>query len=538
MTHFSFRVGLILLIGAAVELSAAAEAPRPIEKVEVGANRELRVNGEAMFPIMAWLQGAEKFSTVRECGMNTVAGYWPGSSDTNDAGEFLELVEKAGLYGVMPFDEGLKGHANLLGYIQGDEPDLPHQVSDGEVVPGESLKVNKSTPLWKLVDGVTHSWSVLDPLEGASLTIRLKKPVTVKKLAIWPTVSSGLAVAKEVSFAVEGKEVLRATLEAKKGRQEFPLDGPVTLKDLTVTVHTVHPGTNAWGSIGEIEGFDAAGENVLASPPRQEPRSVPAKVQESYRSIKAADPSRPVFMTVTGHFHPHFKKWTDAQRNELYPQYIQAADVVGYDIYPIYGWNKPEWIHLVYDATKLLTTLSGDRPVYAWIETSRGGQWTGDLERQKKVTPEHIRAEVWMAICGGATSIGYFTHIWKPSFETFGVPDENRKALREINDQITRLAPAILSDPADRAVSIRAEGDVKLAVLAKQYEGDLWLFAVNYDEGLRRAEAAISVEGLKAGSTITVVDEDRTIESEAGEFVDVFEPLGVHIYRVARDDPH
>ena len=58
-----------------------------------------------------------------------------------------------------------------------------------------------------------------------------------------------------------------------------------------------------------------------------------------------------MFLTLTGNFHPHFKKWSDAQRSELYPQYIQATDVVGYDIYPIYGWNKPEWIHLVSEAT-------------------------------------------------------------------------------------------------------------------------------------------------------------------------------------------
>ena len=531
MTKPELRIRLTIFLLASAGVSVAAEGP-PIEKVEVGPNRELRLNGQPMFPIMAWLQGAEKFPVVRECGVNTVAGYWPGSNDTKDVSEFLELVEKAGLYGVMPFDERLKGRSNLLGYIHDDEPDLPHQTSDAEVVPGESLKVNASTPLWKIVDGVTHSWSVLDPLADASLTIRLKKPVTVEKLAVWLTVSPGLALAKEIAFSTDGKEVLHVTLEARKGRQEFPLDGPVILKDLKLSVLSVHPGQNAWGSIGEIEGFNAAGENVLASPPRYEPRSQPEATMERYRFMKSGDPSRPVFLTLTVHFHPHFKQWTDTQRNQLYPGYIEASDVVGYDIYPIYGWNKPEWIYLVHDATKHLTSMAGPRPVYAWIETSRGGQWTGDLDRQKEVKPEHIRAEVWMAICGGATSIGYFTHIWKPSFDSFGVPEENRKALRQINDQITRLAPAILSDSAKQAVTIKAPGDTKLAVLAKQHEGELWLFAVNYDERLQRADAVISVEGLKAGVSVTVVDEDRTIPADAASFSDIFEPLAVHVYRV------
>ncbi|MFW6114602.1 MAG: hypothetical protein ACOC7K_02580, partial [bacterium] len=468
-------------------------------------------------------------------GMNTVAGYWPGSSNTEDAVEYLKLVDEAKLYGVMPFDKRLKGHPSLLAYIHEDEPDLPRRTSDAEVVPGESLKLNSSTPLWRLVDGVTHSWSVLDPLQGASVTIRVPKPVTVRKLGIWLTVSSGLAVAKEVSFMADGKEILRATLEAKKGRQTLRLDEPVTLKSLTLTVRSTYPGKHEWGSISEIEGYNEQGENVLVAPPRYVPRSEPRETLCHYRTITAADRTRPVFLTLTGHFHPHFDKWPQTRRRELYPRYLQAADVVGYDIYPIYGWNKPEWIHLVYDATQLLTSMAGDRPVYAWIETSKGGQYTGPLERQKEVTPKHIQAEVWMAICGGATAIGYFTHVWKPEYKQFGVPEKNRKALREINDQLTRLAPAILDKPADRTVTIRSDraGEaVKLAVLAKRHEGELWVFAVNYDEKPRRTQAVISVEELAAEQAITVIDEERTIRSESGGFRDVFEPLDVHLYRL------
>ncbi len=532
MTVHWCRNSLTAIAMAAVSLACSAEDLPPINSVEVGPNREFRVNGEPFIPIMAWLQGEEKFATVRECGMNTIAGYWQGSDGTKDATEFLGRVAKAGFYGVMPYEPGLKDNANLLGYIHDDEPDLPHQVSDAKVIPGESLHVNSSTPLWRVVDGVTHSWSVLDPLEGASLTIRPKAPVTVEKLALYLTTSRGLAVAKEVAFAADGKEVLRATLESKKGRQEFSLDGPVTLKELKLTVLSTYPGDNVWGSISEIEGYDASGKNVLLAPPRQEPRTEPSATLQHYQAIRAADPTRPVFLTVTGNFHPHFKKWTDEQRESLYPQYIQAADVVGYDIYPIYGWNKPEWIHLVHDATELLTNLAGKRAVYAWIETSRGGQWTGALEKQKKVTPEHIRAEVWMAICGGATSIGYFTHVWKPSFDSFGAPEENRKALGEINDQLTRLAPAILSSPADMPISVQTEDDTKIAVLAKQHEGSLWLFTVNYDERPRQSRVTISVPALAAEQAITVVDEQRTILSAAGQFEDVFEPLAVHIYRI------
>ena len=53
-----------------------------IGKVELARNRAIHVNGQPFFPIMAWLQDAGNFTAVRDCGMNTTAGYWPGSSDT------------------------------------------------------------------------------------------------------------------------------------------------------------------------------------------------------------------------------------------------------------------------------------------------------------------------------------------------------------------------------------------------------------------------------------------------------------------------
>ena len=421
-------IAFTLAILAAGVACLAAEGPPAIDRVTISPQRAIQLNGKPFFPLMAWLQDASHFPLVKQCGMNTTAGYWPKSSGTKDVVEYLTLVEKAGLYGVLPFDLKLKGRAGLLAYIQDDEPDLTHTTSDADVVPGPGMHLNPSTPLWKLVDGVTHSWSVLDPMQGASVTIRRREPVTVESLAVWQTISKGLTVAKEIAFSADGQEVLKATLDAKAGQQKFRLSKAATFKELTLKVLSTYPGQNEWGSMGEIEGFDSQGRNVLLAPPRDVPNAAPEQVLKKYGAIRAADPSRPVLMTLTGDFHPIFKKGTDAQRQQLYSAYTQAADMVGYDIYPIYGWNKPEWIYLVHDATRQLAGMAGNRPVYVWIETSKGGQWTGPLEGQKDVTPRHIRAEVWMSICGGATGIGYFTHVWKPSYSTFGVPAENREA--------------------------------------------------------------------------------------------------------------
>jgi hypothetical protein len=522
-------LGLLPLWGEGVR-------PAPIRQVEI-RDRVFQVNGKPFFPLMAWLQDAKNFPLLTGCAMNTTAGYHAGSSGTKDVAAYLGLVEQAGLYGVMPFDARLKGQPALLGYIHDDEPDLPHQESEAMVEAGPGLRVNPKTPLWRLVDGDASSWSVLDPLEGARLTIRLPRPVTVVSLGVAVTVSKGLALPAEVEFEAGGRELLKARLTGQRGVQKFSLPEPATFQELSLRVLSVAPGEQVWGSLGEVEGYDREGKNVLLCRPRQVPRAMPEVTMRKYRAVKAGDSSRPLFLTLTGHFHPFFKEYTEAQR-AWYPQYIEAADVVGYDIYPIYGWNKPEWLHLVHEATERLVQLAGTRPVYAWIETSKGSQWTGELERQKDVKPEHIRAEVWMSICRGATAIGYFTHIWKPEYAQFGVPEENRRALKQINEQITRLAPVILGHPAHaawagrRAVSIQSANGVKLDLMARQSGTEVYLFAVNYDERARETVGTIQVEGLAAGASVRVVDEGRTLQAQAGAFSDAFAPLGVHIYRL------
>jgi hypothetical protein len=363
--------------------------------------------------------------------------------------------------------------------------------------------------------------------------VKLKEPITVRSIAVHLTVSEGLALAKEMSFEADGSEILKATLQPKRGRQNFDLPKPAKFKDLRLQVLSVVPGKQEWGSISEVEAFDQAGKNLLLSRPKWVTRSTPQRTLEEYRQIKAFDPSRPVFMTLTSGFHPQFKKWPDEKRLPMYADFIKSADVIGYDIYPIYGWNKPEWIHLVRDCTQMLSEMAGpERPLYAWIETSKGGQWTGDLAHQKDVTPAHIRAEVWMSICRGATAIGYFTHVWKPSYAQFGVPEENRTALRSINEQITRLTPAILGSPGKLEVRVEGEGNVKLDLMTRESGGETYLFAVNYDERMKETRAIIHVSGLAAGATVTVVDEDRTIRAGGGDFGDRFAPLAVHVYRL------
>jgi len=504
----------------------------PITTVSIDNNRAFQINGESFFPLMAWLQHAENFDALKKAGMNATAGYRESSKKRGDVITYLKHAHESGLYGIMPFNPHLKGNPALLGYIHGDEPDLSITISDITIKPAKHLIINKKTPLWKIFDGNKRSWSVLDPLKGASFTIKLQQQVTVEAFAISLTISKGLSVAKGILFEVGPETILKTKLIPKSGRQVLRLPQAITFSELKVTITDTLPGKNIWGSIAEIEGIDSNGKNILLSKPRRTVRKTPAETMHSYNTIKSFDSSRPVFMTLTGNFHPKFQKRRALPLKE-YPAYIDTTDVIGYDIYPIFGWNKPEWLHLTHEATDRLVQMSNHRPVFVWIETSRGGKTSilGPLSRQNKVTPEHIRAEVWMAICRGATAIGYFTHRWTPTYQQFGVPENNRQALRKINDQITRLTADILARPPQHSVTISNKNNVKLDVMAKERNNILSVFSVNYDERLKNTMASIHIPGLKADSIITVIDENRTIIAKQGYFDDTFSALAVHIYQ-------
>ena len=284
-----------------------------------------------------------------------------------------------------------------------------------------------------------------------------------------------------------------------------------------------------------------------------EPRTPVAAVADYYRNLRDAGAVRPVFVTFTSHFMHEFRnRLTAEQQAEHYPAYARYAEVLGYDHYPIYGWGTPAWLNRVASGVEQLVELGEQRkPVYAWIETSKGSRWM-PYEQQPDVLPEHTRFQVWGAIIGGATAIGYFTHAWQPEFAEFAATAEMRRELARLNGQLTRLAPAILATPSEREIRIELR-DITFNTLpthhkATEHAGHLYLFAQNIDldpnvQDLgqydtiapRGGEAIIHVQGLEAGTTVEILDADRTITAGDGSFRDSFGPLQERLYRIPLD---
>ena len=175
-----------------------------------------------------------------------------------------------------------------------------------------------------------------------------------------------------------------------------------------------------------------------------------------YHSLKAVDPSRPVFLTLgqgvanlsyIGRGACH--EWLDSYPIERRGDFA-ACDIGAFDIYPVNSTIKGITDSLWYVAKGMDSLYSWSRgsgkPMWAWIETTRI-----TASSAGKPTPSQVRSEVWMALIHGAKGIGYFTHSWDPSYISGAVLRDTVMvaSLTQLNAQIRDLAP-VLNSPTIR----------------------------------------------------------------------------------------
>ena len=218
------------------------------------------------------------------------------------------------------------------------------------------------------------------------------------------------------------------------------------------------------------------------------------------------------FLTLTNHFYSGAAPLPAGRR--MYPSLIAATDMVGFDLYPLQEWCRPDRLAEVYDAQRELARLAPRKPTFQWIESAQMKCGDGPAA----VTPETVRAEAWLAIAGDARGLGFFPGTWT---------DDVGRAIARIKEDIAKLGPALLGVPV-QARWEPARGSVRVG--ARAFQGALYVIAVNGSRSSARTE--MRVPGLD-GRVLRVVDESRQIAASGDTFSDSFAPLAVHIYIAA-----
>jgi hypothetical protein len=192
-------------------------------------------------------------------------------------------------------------------------------------------------------------------------------------------------------------------------------------------------------------------------------------------AIVAPRAGRVSFLTLTNHFYSRAEPLP--QGKGMYPLLFTIPDVIGFDLYPLQGWCRRSFGDVL-DAQRELASSSG-RPTFQWIEVAPMEHDCGRVAALDP-TPATVRAEAWLAIAGGADSVGYFPNRWS---RTIGAE------VARINDEIKALTPALLAEPVDASSSNTA-----IRVAGRKLNGAVYVIAVNTSEVIVQAE--ISVEGI------------------------------------------
>jgi hypothetical protein len=258
----------------------------------------------------------------------------------------------------------------------------------------------------------------------------------------------------------------------------------------------------------------------------------PPRVVEDYHRLQAQDETRPIFLNLgQGVANDEWKGRGRGAHIDDYLTYVQGADVVSFDVYPVVGIRKPDGENYLWYVAKGVSRLvewsGGEKIIWNCIEC------THISDPPNKATPHQVRAEVWMSLIHGSTGIVYFVHQFQPTFNEHALLDdpEMLPAVTEINRQIHELAP-VLNSPSipDRVTVQSSDENVPIAAMVKELGGATYLLTVGMRNG--PTTGRFDLKGVPDGAEIEVLGEGRRLQIRDGRFSDAFAAYDVHLYRI------
>jgi hypothetical protein len=285
--------------------------------------------------------------------------------------------------------------------------------------------------------------------------------------------------------------------------------------------------------IGWMHGDEPDNAQSLGRGQGYGPPITPEKIVDSYQRLRAADASRPVMLNLGQGvaWDGWHGRGSRSRHPEDYPKYIEGCDIVSFDIYPAVH-DSPEVagkLWFVAQGVERLANWSGGRKlVWNCLECTRISN------PNRKPTPHEVRAEAWMSLIHGSRGLIYFVHQFKPAFREAALLDdpEMLTAVTALNKEITGLAPVLNSPPQTLAATVKSDDSaVPVAIMSREYQGAIYLFAVAMRDG--HASAAFTLPGVSGTKPVEVLGEKRSLTMSDGTFQDSFEAWDVHLYRVS-----
>ncbi len=267
---------------------------------------------------------------------------------------------------------------------------------------------------------------------------------------------------------------------------------------------------------------------------------VPAQaLVEAYPIIKGADPNH---LLYTNHAPTNLVKTMRA--------YNDGTDIVAVDIYPVNPGGLKHTYALFEDGyqgdlnniyisqvgeyvDKMRRVTGPNRPLFMVLQAFAWEMLTDEGERrqEKILYPTYLESRfmAFQALIKGANGIVYWGSHYTPQ------PSQCWTDLKRVVREVADLAPAL----AERTAPLQLELDYHevghsvdegVQWRAKEHGGKLYVFTCNADKNPCRA----TVSGLDGWTSCKVLNEDRDLPMDAGNFTDDWKRFDVHIYELSR----
>lgn len=260
----------------------------------------------------------------------------------------------------------------------------------------------------------------------------------------------------------------------------------------------------------------------------------PVNFNNVYNAIKQLDTIHPVLNTANGAI------------DGTYPYLGVDIIMLQYSMlppgsYPV-PWNKLENLREAHRSS--FDVLASKRKpfvfaIQAYNLANDPDMWPGILEYNPEAVARYpTRAEMrFMAYSGIILGAKGITFTCYKTYDENGDPLEDIsrtanpsqwQAVSSVSKELQALSPIFLA-PQSQVKVTATEGDAGKEFLLKEYQGKLYLLAINPKDKRKTITFTFS----KSLISVKVLGESRTILPQANSFTDDFDGYGVHWYEIA-----
>lgn len=296
--------------------------------------------------------------------------------------------------------------------------------------------------------------------------------------------------------------------------------------------------------MGSFSGYYHLGEEekVQAAVPflSRDPTFLAFSLDEPNGSPQGMDWARHLHKSVlaNGHRRPVVHILNSPGASGLF---AEAGDVIHPDCYPVP--NRP-LVQVAKYIDHARRQLEGTKPVwfcqqaFDWRVRAMPipeGKTYRDLAKSLqdsrwvfRPTPAETRCMAYLALAHDAQGMLWWSGVANSTGNVVNWPDEFREFCALVGE-VRHLSAMLLAPEAPVEIDVTPAG-LPVHVKAKSYEGKVYVIAVNANEDLPVAPTFKLPPGSYAKAD--VLFENRSTELAGDTFRDLFEPAGVHVYRI------